>query len=228
MRTTMRTTRTTCVVALSTIVVAASACSSGGAPGASTPGNPLPRQLPADPTGVDLVPPGYGSLRQDDIAVKVQLPSALVRAIPLDESIIRLLSPDSYRALREIKEGKRDAVAALASRNGGRAPSLWYISFYGLEPDTRFNATDVVIASAGRDYRPLDYVPLSTGFGDQRLRQRETQSALYLFDDALNANQPLTVTISGVQNATWDATLRLIERERSLVRSRAKVAAPPR
>lgn len=214
------------IAALAVAVLFASACSSG-TPAGTPPGTP-PRPLPNDAAGVDLVPPGYGSLRQDDIAVKVQLPSALVRAIPLDESIIRLLSPDSYRALHELKEGRRDAIDAFASRNGGRVPSLWYVSFYGLDPDTRFNPGDIVISSAGRDYRPLDYLPLTTGFGDQRLRQRETQSAIYLFDDGLNANQPLTVVVGGVQNTTWDATLRVIERERSLVRSRAKVATPPR
>jgi len=33
----------------------------------------------------DLLPPGFGSLRQDDIAIRVGLPSTQVRLIPLDE-----------------------------------------------------------------------------------------------------------------------------------------------
>ena len=62
--------------------------------------------------------------------------------------------------------------------------------------------------------------PLSTGFGSQRLQPRETQSALYLFDDALDVNQPLTVSLSGQESTSWATTLRTIERERALIRSR--------
>ena len=48
-----------------------------------------------------LVPTGYGSLKQEDVAIRVARGGLQVQAIPLDESIIRVLSPDSYRALRE-------------------------------------------------------------------------------------------------------------------------------
>jgi hypothetical protein len=96
-----------------------------------------------------------------------------------------------------------------------------YVSFFGLEADARFSPEEVVIRSSGRDYRPGEIIPLSSGFGEQRLRQRETQTALYLFDEQVNIAQPLVVTVEGVENNTWGGTLRTIERERSLVRSRA-------
>ena len=50
-----------------------------------------------------LVPAGFGTLRQDDMAIRLTLPGGLqVRAAPLDESFIRLLSPDAYRAMQEL------------------------------------------------------------------------------------------------------------------------------
>ncbi len=197
----------------------------GGASTAAAPaGGASPQRAAAsqDTTGLNLVPPGFGTLRQDDIAVKTQLQSTLVRVIPLDESVIRLLSPDSYRALRELQEAQRAPIASLAERHNVRRPSLWYVSYYGLEPESRFNSTDVVINSAGREYRPLEVIPLSIGFRDQKVRQKETQSAIYLYEDGVNPNQPLTITVEGVANASWDSTLRTIERERASVRSRSK------
>ena len=174
-----------------------------------------------DTTALGQLPAGYGSLRQDDIAVKIQLPALLVRAIPLDEPILRVLSPDSYRALRDLREGRRGDIERASSRQGVRNPSLWYVSFYGLQPDTPFSPQEVVIASGGRDYRPIDVLPLSAGFGQQRVGQREVQSAIYIFNDGVDPNQPLTVSVQGIQSASWGAQLPVIERERAVIRTRA-------
>jgi hypothetical protein len=102
-----------------------------------------------------------------------------------------------------------------------RNPSLWYVSFYGLQPDTPFSPQEVVIASGGRDYRPIDVLPLSAGFGQQRVGQREVQSAIYIFNDGVDPNQPLTVSVQGIQSASWGAQLPVIERERAVIRTRA-------
>jgi hypothetical protein len=55
---------------------------------------------------------GYGTLRQDAIAIPLQLPGVLVKLTPLDESVILTLSPDSYRAFRELAEsnGRRSSA----------------------------------------------------------------------------------------------------------------------
>lgn len=80
---------------------------------------------------------------------------------------------------------------------------------------------EVVIGGAGRDYRPLDIVRLSSGFDQQRLKQRELQSAIYVFEEEININQPLVITVETVRNAGWSGILRAIERVRALVSSRA-------
>jgi hypothetical protein len=197
-------------------------CSSAGTAGArSAPAAAPSASRRADTTALEQLPAGYGSLRQDDIAVKIQLPALLVRATPLDESILRVLSPDSYRALRDLREGKRADIDRSSSRQGVRNPSLWYVSFYGMQPDTPFSPQELVISSGGRDYRPIDVLPLSAGFNQQRVGQREVQSAIYLFDDGVDPNQPLAITVQGVQNASWRAQLPVIERERAVIRTRA-------
>jgi hypothetical protein len=174
-----------------------------------------------DTIGRANIPVGYGTLRQDDIAIRIEMQGLIVRAIPLDENLIRLLTPDSYRALRDLQESNKQSIAAVTRRTGGRTPDLWYVSFFGVEQDVHFSPMELVITSSGRDFRALEVVPLSSGFGEQRLRQRETQSALYLFEDAIDLDQPLTVTFQNVRNEDWEQILTRVERERALVRARA-------
>jgi len=174
-----------------------------------------------DTTARVSVPAGFGSLRQDDIAIRLEPQGLIVRAIPLDENVIRLLTTDSYRALRDLEESNRVAIDRITRRSGGRRPAAWYVSFYGLQPEVRFSPMDLVITSAGQDFRPIDVLPLTTGFGEQRLRQRETQSAVYLYPGEIDVDHPLVVTFQGERDATWEQTLQRIERERALVRARA-------
>lgn len=205
------------MLALAAALAAPMACASGSQPyarGAS------PAEAAVD-SGADLVPAGYGSLRQDDISMQVRLPAVLVRATPLAEPIIRLLSPDSYQALRGLREGQRDAIARTATRLGVHHPSLWYLSFFGLEPGARFTARDVDIVSGGRDFRPLDVLPLSAGFGSERVEQRQVESAIYVFDEGINPSQPLSLTVDGVPATSWAAVIPVMERERALIRARA-------
>jgi hypothetical protein len=174
-----------------------------------------------DTTAAAGIPPGYGSLRQDDIAIRLEPQGLIVRAIPLDENVIRLLTPDSYRALRDLQESNRRTIESIARRSGGRRPDLWYVSFYGREDNARFSPMELVITSAGQDFRPLDVIPLSTGFGEQRLQQRETQSAVYVYPGDIDVDHPLTVTFQGQRSSIWELLLQRIERERALVRARA-------
>lgn len=180
--------------------------------------------IASDTLDANWVPAGFGTLRQDDIALKTSPANGLqVRAIPLDERIIRLLSPDSYRALRDLSTSKADQLLAIKERNRLPSYSLWYVSFFALEQgETRFSPQEFIISNTGRDFRPLDIVPLTPGFGAYRLKQREVQSALLVFDGQIDVNQPVTAQLEGIPSVTdWSAVIQRIERERALVRSRA-------
>lgn len=196
---------------------------------AGTAARPEPATAMQDDTiGMSLVPPGYGTLHQEDIAVKLQFEGVQVKLIPLDESVIRVMAPDSYRAMRNLLESAQSQITTMAQRRGLRRQGVWYVSFFGLQPDVRFSPMEITITSAARDFRPIELIPLSSGFGSNRLKQRETQSALYLFEDGINVEQPITVSMGGQQNAAWENTLRQIQRERALIRSRAaRTTTPP-
>lgn len=186
------------------------------------------RQRPGADTIPGLPPPGFGTLRQDDISVRLTSSNLQMRATPLDESIIRLLSPDSYRAMSELKRSKSEMIAAVARRNAVRQLSLWYVSFFAVEQgETRFSPREFIITNVGRDFRPLDIIPLTPGFGEQRLRQNGRQDALYVFDGQLDVQQPLTVSYETAHNDDWAGMLPQIERERALVKSRASARRVP-
>ena len=176
------------------------------------------------------IPAGFGTLRQDDLALKVSPANGLqVRAIPLDERIIRLLSPDSYRSLRELLTSKNRELLAMMERNRLPSYSIWYVSFFAQEQgETRFSPQEFIINNTGRDFRPLDMLPITPGFGEYRLRQRDVQSALMIFDGQIDVNQPLSALMESTPSVTdWNRVIQRIERERSLVRSRAAAAPKP-
>jgi hypothetical protein len=202
------------------VIVAATGClGSQPAPVGST----TPSAVSRDSSRL-LVPAGYGSLKQEDIAIRIARRGLQLQAIPLDETIIRVLSPDSYRALRELVASRRISLDSLARRTGLGRFSVWLVRFHGLEQgETPFSPMEFIVTSVGRDFRPIDVLPVTPGFGQQRLRQREVQQALYVFDPQVDVNQPLTVQYETTRNTEWGTILTRIERERVLVRSRAGV-----
>ena len=203
------------------MLLTANACS--GAPASRGAGTSPPAPAITRDTVSRLVPAGFGSLKQDEIALRLQTQALQLKALPLDESVIRVLSPDSYRALHGLVTSQYSAVQEVVRRTGVHEPSLWYISFSTSElGETRFSPMELVITSVGRDFRPIDVIPMTPGFGSQRLRQREVQSALYVFDAQLNVNQPLTLQYENVRSTEWPTILERIERERVMVRSRAR------
>jgi hypothetical protein len=215
-------------VALAALVAA---CGPGtaGAPPAQAPG-PAAAAIPAgDTSATASVPAGFGRLRQEDVAVRTQLVGGVVvQAMPLDESVIRLLAPDTYRQLRGVMEGQRARLAEIARRYGLPRYSVWDVTYFGTEQgEARFSPQEFIVTNVGRDFRPLDVIPLTPGFGEQRLRLRDRQRALFVLDGIVDVTQPITVTVEAVRDSSWNADrVRVLERERSLIRSRAARTRP--
>lgn len=212
------------------LLVAAAAC--GGSPPATgspvpvTPAAAAPRNAPPrDATDAALVPPGLGTLKQEDISIVLEANGVRIAAIPLDESVIRTLAPDSYRSLHSRVEENRRVIAQRASMHAIRDPRVWYVRYDGLMPDARFVPTDLTVTSGGRDFRPVDVVPLTSGFGEERLQPRETQRGLLIFEEGVDVAQPLVVSVGTVRNADWDlgsgGILRKLDTERSSIRGRS-------
>ena len=190
---------------------------------------PTCRGNSVDSLDANFVPAGFGTLKLDDVSIKITLIGGLqVTATPLDEKVIRLLAPDTYKSYCQNRASKKKAIDSIANRERLTAPSLWYVQFYAVEQgEVRFSPQEFIIGNVGRDFRPKGIIPLSSGFGDYRLKQFEVQTAIYVFDAQLEVNQPLTAQIQSARSSTdWQQVLRRIEQERALVRSRA-ASKPP-
>jgi hypothetical protein len=201
----------------------AAAQGTGGKPPDVTRGDPT---KPAERD--DLIPAGFGTLRQDQIAIRLQTLGLTISAIPLEESVIRTLAPDSYRTLHALRESKKAALEAVRLRTGMTSVQAWYVTYFNIQQgEARYDPFDFLVHSVGQDFRPLDALPLTPGFADGRVAQRGQQSAIYAFDPQIDLNQPLTVTALGQQTTVWgDVVIPLVERERSLIWSRSAAAKP--
>lgn len=174
----------------------------------------------------DTLPAGYGSLRRDDVSITVQVQGLTARAIPLDENVIRALAPDAYASLHALRLSRAPAMERVRARMGLASVQAWHVEFFNSQPgEARFDPKGMQLRSAGRDFRPLDVVPLQRGFEDGRLAQSRRVDAIFLFDPAVSLTQPLTVTLAGEQSAAWsdgaNSVLSRLERERAAVWSRA-------
>ena len=216
------------------LAIVAACAGQPGSPSPAAAPTPVPApavqggRLEAD-TVAGLIPPGLGTLKEADISITLQPPTGVrVTTFPLDESVIRTLAPDSYRAMHANLESRGAQIRQRASAHGERAPSVWFVRFYGLAPDARYDPTDITVSVGGRDFRPFDVIPVSGDFGTHQLQPRETQTGLLLFEGGVDVSQPIVVRMGAEQNTDWgDVMLRRVDAERAAVRARAAAKSPP-
>lgn len=206
-----------CRTGLVTALLAAS-----GLAGCATPGGGLGEGAsgagpgPAEDANL-IVPPGHGSLRQEEITLSPRSGGVLLKVTPLEEWIIRLTAPDTWRRLHELAEASRPE---LRRRSGLESPSLFLVSFFSLEP-APFDPEDVTLRHRGRTLRPRAIRPLSSGWGSQRLDQRETELAVYAFEGGIDYSMDVVAQYGEARDGSWDAIYRELRAELSRARSRA-------
>jgi hypothetical protein len=180
-------------------------------------------RLPAQ----DSLPAGFGTLRRDDIAVRLATDQVELQVLPLDEQVIRLLAPDTYRSLAGLIAVRRALIDSLARQAGITRPALVLVTFYGLVPLARFTPEDVNIVSHGQLFRPSGIVPLSPRWGSNQLDAREQATAIYVFEGGISVREDLTVSYQALSSDAWTRSVRALEQERARVRLRARAALPP-
>jgi hypothetical protein len=173
------------------------------------------------PEGAGLPPAGYGTLRQEDVAVRLRTGTFLLRVLPLDERVTRLLAPDSYASLHKLQESLGGGIAETAARAGVHQPVLMFVTFFGLQDQARFVPEDITITSRGRLFRPVAIQPITPRWSEQQLSQRETASAVYAYEDGIALFDPLAVSYGGVTSTDWERALPALDRERAAVLARA-------
>ena len=185
----------------------------------------LPLSLAAQ--AADTVPAGFGTLRRDEIYVRFGTPALEIQILPLEEQVIRLLAPDTYRSLNQLVASRAQEIADAADRAGTVNPVLVMVTFVALVNDARFNPEDLNITSRGRIFRPVGIVPLSPTWSSYQLEARQQAVAIYLYDDGIGLREQMTITYQGLSSDAWTRSVRLLDQERARVRARAQLAPPP-
>lgn len=173
-------------------------------------------------TAQDTIPAGYGSLRRDDIVAQFSTPNLQIQVLPLDEQVIRLLAPDTYRSLHQLIDSRASDITDAAQRGGTDNPTLVMVTFLGIVPQARFSPEDLSITSRGRLFRPVGIVPLSPTWSSNQLDARQQAVAIYLFEPGIGTREELTVSYEGLNSEAWRRSLRLLDQERARVKARAQ------
>jgi hypothetical protein len=200
-----------------------------GAVACASPAAPITPSAVAQGTSTDSMasqlPIGQGRLNQDVLTLRVGTGSLDIRFVPLEESVMRLLSQDGYRALSTMISDQRAMLDSLSLRRGVREPGLALVTFYGLAPNTRFDPQLLTVSLRNQLYRPVAILPLSPSFSNQQLDVRGQATAIFVFERPLPVLEPFTVSYLTSTTSEWERKLPRLNAERSRILGRAKAVA---
>ena len=187
---------------------------------------PVGELLAQSPEPVQATTVSYGTLNQNDLALRVRNDDVEIRFIPLDPKVTRLLANDAFQSLRALVETRRRSIDSVASRAGVTEPGLALVSFFGLRSDTRFDPQTLTVRVRNRALQPLGIIPINARFTSQQLDLREQASAIYLFEEDLPVDDAFSLSYGALISDDWQTKQPLIDRERARVSARARSGRP--
>ncbi len=168
----------------------------------------------------------YGTLNQNDLALRVRNEDVDIRFVPLDPKVTRLLANDAFQSLRSLVEARRREIDSVASRAGVAEPGLALVSFFGLRSDTRFDPQTLTVRVRSRALQPLGVIPISARFTSHQLDLREQASAIYLFEEDLPIDDSFSLSYGTLISEDWASKQPTLDRERARVSARARSSRP--
>jgi hypothetical protein len=171
----------------------------------------VPVPEPAPQAGIAA---GSGSLRSEQITVELREGALRVRVTPLDAEVLRLTAPDARRRLEAVVAGQRAALAPLPPGEH----SLFLVSFQSAEADRGFQPAALTIEAGIQRLRPIRILPLTSGWGEQRLRPLAAEAAVYVFERRVDPFQPFAVHYGATASDAWRGVVPLLlaEQRRAL------------
>lgn len=198
--------------------MALSACGASRAPAQVTP----PPAAQADSLAEDALPPaGYGQFNQDAITIRLRSGPLEIRVVPLDERVLRLLSPDGYLALRQLIDTHQPRIDSIARRANVARPGIALISFFAITPGTRFDPNLLSVTLRNQLLRPIGVIPLSPAMSAQQLDVGTQATGLFLLEELIPVTEQFSVSYLGATSNDWERRLSRLDAERSRIRGRA-------
>ncbi len=171
----------------------------------------------ADPSTPGAVPPpGFGTLRQDEVSLSLSSGDLRIMVTPLHPSVTHVTAPDTQRRLAGL-------AAAHAPNEDNDGAGLFLVSVFSERPDVRFVPEEIEFVSRGIRIRPSTISPVTPTWGERRVRQRQTEMAVYYFSGSIDLESSLVLEYGLEQTAEWSAILPRIQAERGRARARAGV-----
>ncbi len=200
------------------IGVALIAASLGGAACAPVPpsgGTAGPAQAPR--RGADSEPGVSGSLRQDQISVRIRAGDVRVELTPLAGWVLEAAAPDTRERLVRIAQTH---APGLARRAGEADAVLFLVTFSSLRADAEFQPDGIHLVSRGLRERPLAIEAITPSWGSHRLAQQESAVAVYAYPASVDLSQDLVVSYRGEENSSWSSIVNAVEAERGRIPGR--------
>lgn len=163
----------------------------------------------------ELLPPGFGTLRQDQVTMSLRSRDLEIQVTPLGEEITRVTAPDTYERLSGIASAHRPS-APVGSR-------LFLVSFFSNEAGVRFDPDEVQLLSRGFRTRALSILPVTPAWGEHRLTQQRTEMAVYAFPPDVDLEGDLVLVYGLEETTAWSSILPRIQAERGRARARAGI-----
>jgi hypothetical protein len=168
------------------------------------------------------LPPGYGSLTQNDLSLTMLNDELEIRFVPLSPRVLPLLAKDAYQSFRTLLENNRRGIDSVAARAGVSQPGLALVTFFGRRSDVRFDPQTLTVMIRNRIFRPLGLLPLTPRFTSQQLGVRDQVSAIYLFEEDLPVDDSFTLSYGTMNSADWQSKQHALDRERARVAARSR------
>jgi hypothetical protein len=190
-----------------------------GVPGDTSLAAPEPAPDPGTSDAIDDLPVGLGTLRQDEISMKLRRGELQVRVTPLDESIIRVTAPDTYDRLSALGRGHQEIFQ---QQTGSAVPfRLFLVSLYSESTEVTFEPEALNLVNRGLRYRPVEIRAVTPDWDSRLVTPRETVMAIYAFTSDLDLERDVEVEYQEVRSRDWQEILPVVQRERALLRSRS-------
>jgi hypothetical protein len=90
----------------------------------------------------------------------------------------------------------------------------------------RFIPEEIQLLSGGIRLRAAAILPVTPGWGQRRLQQRQTEMAVYAFPEGVDLESDLVLAYQLEQTSAWSGILPRIQAERGRARARAGVGVP--
>jgi hypothetical protein len=165
------------------------------------------------------LPAGLGTLRQEELAIRVRRGELEIFVVPLHEAVIRTAAPDTWERLSALGLAHR---RWFRDRTGSDAPyRMFLVALYTEFEPLAFEAEELALVSGGLRLRHVALRALTPGWDQQRLLPGEPQMAVYAFPPEVVLSSDLEVEYREVRSRDWARILAVVEAEQARVRARA-------